>query len=108
MSRKLGFWLLWVSLAVYAFFLAPPNQPDTLELIKNLSTGKWEGINPLIVSLFNIMGIWPMIYSCLVFIDGREQKNPSMAICHRVVWRGSVCLVALFSATGTQSKVYWL
>jgi hypothetical protein len=77
MSRKLGFWLLWVSVVVYAFFLAPPNQPDTLELIKNLSTGKWEGINPLIVSLFNIMGIWPMIYSCLVLIDGREQKIPA-------------------------------
>lgn len=77
MSRKIGFWLLWVGLVAYAFLLAPPDQPDTIELIKNLSTGKWEGINPLIVSLFNIMGIWPLIYSCLVFIDGREQKIPA-------------------------------
>ncbi len=74
MSRKFGFWLLWVGTVAYAFLLAPPNQPDTLELIKNLSTGKWEGINPLIIALFNIMGIWPMIYSCLLFIDGRQQK----------------------------------
>jgi hypothetical protein len=77
MSRKLGFGLLWVSLAAYAFFLAPPNQPDTFELIKNLSTGNWDGINPIIISLFNIMGIWPMIYGCLMFIDGREQKIPA-------------------------------
>jgi hypothetical protein len=77
MSRRLGFWLLWVSVIIYAFLLAPPNQPDTLELIKNLSTGKWEGINPLIIALFNIMGIWPLIYSALVFIDGREQKIPA-------------------------------
>lgn len=76
MSRKIGFWLLWVGIIVYAFFLAPPNQPDTFELIKNLSTGKWDGINPLIIALFNIMGIWPFIYSCLLFIDGREQKTP--------------------------------
>ena len=74
MSRKIGFWLLWVGVVAYAFLLAPPNQPDTVELIKNLSTGKWEGINPLIIALFNIMGIWPLIYSCLMFIDGREQK----------------------------------
>ena len=74
MSRKIGFWLLWVGFVAYAFLLAPPNQPDTIELIKNLSTGKWEGINPLIVALFNIMGIWPLIYACLVFIDGKEQK----------------------------------
>ncbi len=77
MSRKFGFWLLWVGTVAYAFLLAPPNQPDTLELIKNLSTGKWEGINPLIIALFNIMGIWPMIYACLMFIDGREQKIPA-------------------------------
>lgn len=77
MSRKIAFWLLWLGFVAYAFLLAPPDQPDTLELIKNLSTGKWEGINPLIVSLFNIMGVWPIIYSCLLFIDGREQKTPA-------------------------------
>lgn len=74
MSRKLGFGLLGVSVAVYAFFLAPPIQPDTFELIKNLSTGNWDGINPVVIALFNIMGIWPMIYSGLIFSDGREQK----------------------------------
>ncbi len=74
MVRKIGFWLLWVGFVAYAFLLAPPDQPDTFELIKNLSTGQWEGINPLVISLFNIMGVWPIIYSCLLFIDGRSQK----------------------------------
>lgn len=77
MSRKLGFWLLWVSVVAYAFFLAPPNQPDTIELIKNLSTGKWDGINPLIIALFNIMGIWPIVYTALMLFDGRQQKIPA-------------------------------
>lgn len=76
MVRKIAFWLLWVGFIAYAFLLAPPNQPSTPELIKNLSTGQWEGINPLVVSLFNIMGVWPMIYSCLLFIDG-TQKIPA-------------------------------
>lgn len=76
MVRKIGFWLLWSGFVAYAFLLAPPDQPDTFQLIKNLSTGQWEGINPLVVSLFNIMGVWPMIYSCLLFIDGRAQKIP--------------------------------
>lgn len=74
MLRKVGFITLWLGLAIYAFLLAPPNQHNTSELIKNLATGQWEGINPLVVSLFNIMGVWPMIYSCLLFIDGRAQK----------------------------------
>jgi hypothetical protein len=77
MVRKIGFIALWLGFATYAFLLAPPDQPDTFELIKNLSTGKWEGINPLVISLFNIMGVWPIIYSCLMFIDGRGQKLPA-------------------------------
>jgi hypothetical protein len=74
MFRQIIFWLLWIGLISYAFLLAPSNQPDTFELITRLSTGDWEGINPLIISLFNLMGIWPMIYACLLFVDGRGQK----------------------------------
>lgn len=72
--KKIAFIVLWLSFVSYAFFLAPPEQPGTFELIKNLSTGKWDGINPIVISLFNIMGVLPMIYSCLLFIDGRNQK----------------------------------
>ncbi|MDZ8226290.1 DUF2834 domain-containing protein [Nostoc sp. ChiVER01] len=74
MVRKIAFGLLWLGFTTYAFFLAPPEQPGTFELIKNLSTGQWQGINPLVIVLFNLMGIWPMIYSAVVFIDGRGQK----------------------------------
>jgi hypothetical protein len=74
MFRQIIFWLLWLGLISYAFLFAPPNQPDTFELITRLSTGDWEGINPLIITLFNLMGIWPMIYACLLFMDGRGQK----------------------------------
>jgi hypothetical protein len=77
MNRKIGFGLLWLILVIYAFVFAPPDQPDTVDLIINLSTGKWDGINPIIVSLFNIMGVWPLIYSALTFIDGRQQKIPA-------------------------------
>jgi hypothetical protein len=72
--RKISFWLLWLAVGSYAFLLAPPQQPNTFELIKNMATGQIAGINPLIVALFNIMGVWPMIYSCLLFFDGKGQK----------------------------------
>ncbi|MBW4693113.1 MAG: DUF2834 domain-containing protein [Lyngbya sp. HA4199-MV5] len=77
MDRKIGFWLVWLAFVGYAFLLAPPDRPDTFELIKHLSTGQIVGINPLIVALFNIMGVMPMLYSCLMFIDGRGQKIPA-------------------------------
>jgi hypothetical protein len=77
MVRKIAFGVLWLGFITYAFLLAPPDRPDTFELIKNLSTGQWQGINPLVIALFNIMGIWPIIYSAVVFIDGRGQKIPA-------------------------------
>ncbi len=77
MFRKLGFWLLWIAFSTYAFVFAPPDSPETITLITNLSTGKVADINPLIVALFNIMGIWPLIYSCVLFTDGRGQKIPA-------------------------------
>lgn len=77
MFRKIGFWLLWIAFSTYAFVFAPPDSPETITLITNLSTGKVADINPLIVALFNIMGIWPLIYSCVLFTDGRGQKIPA-------------------------------
>jgi hypothetical protein len=74
MVRKISFGLLWLGFISYAFLFAPPDQPDTFELIKNLSTGNLQGINPVIIALFNIMGIWPLVYSSVLFIDGRGQK----------------------------------
>ncbi len=74
MNNKIVFGLLWFSFIGYTFFLAPPDQSTNLDLIINLSTGKWTGINPLVIALFNLMGILPMIYVALMLIDGRTQK----------------------------------
>ncbi len=68
------FWLIWLLFTGYAFLLAPPDSPETLQLIINLSTGQWTGINPLIIALFNLMGIWPMIYAAVMLFDGSTQK----------------------------------
>lgn len=75
--RTIGFILLWLGLVIYAFGFAPPDQPDTFDLIVKLSTGDWEGINPLIIALFNLMGVWPMIYAAVLLSDGQGQKIPA-------------------------------
>ncbi len=75
----MAFWLIWIGFIAYGFLLSPPASPDTFELIKNMSIGNWEGINPLILTLFNIMGIWPLIYAAVLFSDGRGQKIPAWA-----------------------------
>ncbi len=68
------FWLIWLLFTGYAFLFAPPDSPATLQLIINLSTGQWTGINPLIIALFNLMGIWPLVYAAVMLFDGSVQK----------------------------------
>lgn len=75
--QKIGFGLLWLGFSLYAFVLAPEDQTNSLELMQRLATMSWEGINPLVIALFNLMGIWPMIYGGVLFADGCEQKIPA-------------------------------
>lgn len=77
MLRKIGFSALWLGFVLYAFFLSPPDQPDTLDLIQKVALGQFAGVNPLIVALFNLMGILPMLYACVLLADGRGQKLPA-------------------------------
>lgn len=77
MIRRSLLGLLWVGFILYAFKFAPPDQPDTLALIQQLSTGDWNDLNPAIVALFNLMGVWPMVYACLALCDGHGQRIPA-------------------------------
>lgn len=72
--QRLGFGFLWLGFVSYAFLLAPPDRPETFTLIQNLATGQWQGVNSLIVMVFNLMGVWPMVYSIFMLRDGHGRK----------------------------------
>ena len=75
MDRKITIGSLWLGFIIYVLLLAPPlHLQETLTLLKNLLTLQWADINPIILSLFALVGIWLQIYSCLLFVDGRMQK----------------------------------
>jgi len=102
MAKKIGLWFLWLGFITYAFVAAPPNQPDTFSYIQDLSTGNWQGINPIVVSLFNLMGIWPAIYSCLLFIDGRGQRIPAWPFAFLSLGVGAFALVPYLALRSPQ------
>jgi hypothetical protein len=64
---------VWVGFIAYTLLLAPLDQPGTLTLIEKLVRLQLAGINPYVVTLFSLMGVWPMVYACLMFIDERMQ-----------------------------------
>lgn len=77
MTRTNALWLLWIGFIGYVLLLAPPLHLDaTLMLLKNILTLQWAAINPIILSLFSLVGIWLLIYSGLLFFDGRMQRIP--------------------------------
>ncbi|HYX15283.1 MAG TPA: hypothetical protein VE944_13110 [Nostoc sp.] len=58
MNRKVALWLLWVGFIAYILLLAPPlHLQETLTLLKNIFTLQWLAINPIILSLFSLVGI---------------------------------------------------
>lgn len=79
MGRKLVLWLVWLGFISYLLFFAPPLQPDTFQPLQTLLSGQIPLLNPVIVSLFSMVGIWILIYSCLIFPDGRMQRLPAWA-----------------------------
>ncbi len=77
MNRKLLLCLLWAGFISYLLLLAPPfHWESTGALIVKLLTFQWLAINPVIFSLFSLIGVWILIYSCLLFFDGRMQSLP--------------------------------
>jgi hypothetical protein len=75
MIRRSVFLALWLGFIAYGAMVAPGDQPETMDLILRLVKQDIAGINPLIVCLFNVMGVLPLIYGCLMFADGREQPQ---------------------------------
>ncbi|ASC72820.1 hypothetical protein XM38_037790 [Halomicronema hongdechloris C2206] len=51
MVRRIGLTIVWLGFILYAFLAAPPDHPQTLDLILRLSRGDWREINPAIVVL---------------------------------------------------------
>lgn len=93
MDRRGILWLLWLGFIVYVLLFAPPLQPDTFQPIQTLLSGQIPQINPVVVSLFSLVGIWLLIYSCLIFPDGRMQKLPAWAFMLASAGTGVLALI---------------
>lgn len=93
MVRSLTLWFIWLGFILYVLFFAPPLQPDTLQPLQSLLAGQLPVINPVILSLFSLVGIWLLIYSCLIFADGRMQPLPAWMFMGASIATGVIALI---------------
>lgn len=93
MGRKALLWIIWFSFIGYLLWLAPPLQADTFHPLQTLLTGQIPQINPVIIALFSLVGIWLLIYSGLMFADGRMQNLPAWAFMLASIATGTLALI---------------
>jgi hypothetical protein len=113
MARSIFLGSLWFAFVLYGFWGAPPSQPETLELIAALAQGNWDGINPLVIALFNAMGVLPVMYGALLFLDGRGQKIPAWPFAVGSFFLGAFALLPYLvlrqkNSRFTGTKNIWL
>ena len=94
MGRKITLWLVWAGFIAYIVFLAPPlHLSETLTLLRKILTVQWADINPIILSLFALIGVCLLLYSCVLFFDGRMQKIPFWPFALASVGTGVIGLI---------------
>lgn len=77
MTLKFVLLIVWALFVGYTLKLAPLEQPGTLTLMEKMIKLDLEGVNPYAFTLFSLMGVWPLVYACFMFIDERMQKVPA-------------------------------
>jgi hypothetical protein len=67
-------WPLWLAFLLYSFVFAPASDPNTSTIVMNILRGRFGGINWVVIALFNLMGVWPLIFMILLGIESQSQK----------------------------------
>ena len=77
MARRIFLGSLWLALTVYAIASSfTKTQQGDFELILKMSTGDFAGINPLLIAIFYIMGIFPVVYGAFILFDSNQKLSP--------------------------------
>ena len=93
MVRRLLLATIWTVFLGYVLWLAPLDRPYTWSFARSLATLHWNEINAYLLAVFWLMGVWPMIYACLMFADGQMQPFPAWPFFVGSNLTGVICLL---------------
>ena len=65
------FLLVWLLLVGYAVFLAPGGENDPV--LSNIFSGQLGEIDPLVLAVFNSLGLFPMVFLTLLLLNDRQK-----------------------------------
>ncbi|MCT7963093.1 DUF2834 domain-containing protein [Laspinema sp. D1] len=77
MVLKIVLLIIWAFFVGYILQLQPLEQSGNLTLIEKMVKLQLNEVNAYAFTLFSFMGVWPLVYACLMFIDERMQPIPA-------------------------------
>ncbi len=87
--------LTWLILLIYSFILAPVPYENGMALVE-MAKGNITDKDPLLVSVFNLMGVIPMMMAVLMLPIGRVRKLPSWPFVVLSFMSGAFALLPYF------------
>lgn len=98
------FFIVWLLLVGYAVFLAPGGETDPI--LSNIFSGNLGAIDPLVLAVFNSLGLFPMVFLTLLLLNDR-QKWPAwpFALLSFVVGAFSLLLYFAFGDRKADRKL---
>ena len=106
MARRLILGVIWITFVGYTLWLAPLDRPFTWSFARRLVTLQWGEINAYLLVIFALMGVWPMIYACLMFVDGRAQPFRVWPYFVGANFTGVICLLPYLLLRRRDQAVY--
>jgi len=76
-STRIGALALWLGLIAWSVWFTPPVRPDLVGWAAALAIGDWTTEDPLIVAVFNTMGLLPILFAHLLHDDLRARPLPA-------------------------------
>ncbi len=76
-ARKVLLLLAWGVVSGYVIFFAPPDRGTTMQLIQDALFLRTDRVDPAVIAVFNLLGVVPGLYACLLIADGAGRKLPA-------------------------------
>ena len=112
MVRKIVFGSAWLALVVYSVIFTVEKVKSSsfdafqqdLDLIIKMSVLEWDGINPVIIAIFFIMGIFPLVYGAFILFDSKEQRVSPVPFFATSFGLGAFALLPYFALRQPDTK----
>ncbi|MGD7044667.1 hypothetical protein [Jeotgalibacillus proteolyticus] len=66
------FIVIWLLLLAYAVFLAPGSESSD-PVMEQVFAGNWNEIDPLVLTVFNSLGIFPLVFLTILLRNDRQK-----------------------------------